>query len=267
MRRSLAVAAILASALLFAGCRTTTDARPDRLHVLFVGNSLTYYNDLPAMVASIHRRDLPRQDLQTALLATGGGSLRERLDDGGLADALQQDHFDVVVLQDLGGWPLCADEDHRCMDSEQALQESAALVRRHHARPVWYATWQRLPMAQNALSLRVEAVSERLDIEAVNVGRTMQTVDDPVVLDRLLLPDGHPTALGSWLVAGALYVAIERAPLPRMTPGRSCGVDWQGRNLGAQSLASHQSHDSPSCHPISAADWQAIRKAILATQR
>lgn len=265
MRRALTVVALITSALLFTGCSSTASLRPTgEFRVLFVGNSLTYYNDVPAMFASIHRKAHPRQNLQTALLAAPGGSLRERLNDGGLERVLQQGGFDIVVLQDGGGWPLCADQDHRCPDSESALQAAATLVRHQDARPIWYATWQRLPAAQKALSSRVETVSRHLDIEVADSGATMFAVDDPTVHGRLLLPDGHPTDLGSWLVASALYAAVEQALPPDEGPDRSCGVDWQVHKLDAQTLASRQGNPQLACHQIAASDWQSIRKAVAA---
>ena len=45
---------LLAVALILLGCATDADRLPDGgIHVLFIGNSLTYTNDLPATVAAI----------------------------------------------------------------------------------------------------------------------------------------------------------------------------------------------------------------------
>ena len=118
------------------------------MRVLFVGNSLTYVNDLPAAFATIYQASQPDVEVETEMLAQGGALLREHLDAGALQALLAREHFDIVVLQELGGLPLCPHDFPPCKDSPQALRDAIAVVRAANSRPVWFATWQALPSAE-----------------------------------------------------------------------------------------------------------------------
>jgi hypothetical protein len=77
------------------------------VRVLFVGNSLTYYNAMPDMVAQIGRTSNRRIDFTIDMLAQGGATIRDHLIDGELSRELAKQHYDFVVFQEVGGFPLC----------------------------------------------------------------------------------------------------------------------------------------------------------------
>ena len=75
------------------------------VRVLFVGNSLTFYNDLPAMLVNIASSD-PANHIRLevkAITYPGAGLDYMRTDSGALAWA-QTHHVDFVVLQERSGW-------------------------------------------------------------------------------------------------------------------------------------------------------------------
>ncbi|HEV8694128.1 MAG TPA: hypothetical protein VGQ93_08105 [Lysobacter sp.] len=246
--------ALLFSPSTFAGGRT--------LRVLFVGNSLTYYNDLPRTFATLYRATEPGTAVQTEMLATGGGALRERISEGQLAMLLSSQHYDLVVLQELGGWPLCATGDARCEDSPLALREAVNLVRANGARALWFSTWQKLPKAQQQLSISARQVASGVNVEMIDVGAAMQRVA-PAARKQLLLKDGHPDIAGTWLVAAALVDAASENPLPKTAPPQSCGSNWRNIRLTATKPASVQSRGEAKCHALNAAQWRAVRNAVI----
>jgi lysophospholipase L1-like esterase len=67
------------------------------LRVLFVGNSLTATNDLPATVAAIARRE--GRTIETRMVAPGGVNLEDHWTLTGARDALADARWDAVVLQ------------------------------------------------------------------------------------------------------------------------------------------------------------------------
>jgi aryl carrier-like protein len=83
---------------------------------LLVGNSLTYYNAMPNMVAEIFRDSEPRLDIQSDLLAEGGATIRAHLNAGAVQRQLRAKHYDVVVFQELGGFPECPSDFRGCVD-------------------------------------------------------------------------------------------------------------------------------------------------------
>jgi len=231
------------------------------LRVLFVGNSLTYYNDLPATFATLYRATAPGAKVETEMLAQGGGKLRERLSEGRLAALLTQQRFDIVVLQEVGGWPNCSPEFSGCEDAPLALRETVNLVRANGARAVWFATWQTIPAAQQSLSRASATLAREVGVDIVDVGAAMQRVPGGRRLP-LLHQDGHPAPAGTWLTAAALVQAIATQPLPGKAPPRSCGTDWQGY-LKATAPASAQRRGKPECHAITNAQWHLLRTAVL----
>lgn len=231
------------------------------LRVLFVGNSLTYYNDLPATFATLYRATAPGTKVETEMLAQGGGKLRERLNEGQLAALLARQRFDIVVLQDIGGWPDCPREFPGCEDAPLALRETVNLVRANGARAVWFATWQAIPAVQQSLSRASVALAHEVGVDMVDVGAAMQRVPGGRRLP-LLHKDGHPAPAGTWLTAAALVQAIASQPLPGKAPPRSCGTHWQGY-LKATAPASTQRRGRPACHAITNAQWRLLRTAVL----
>jgi hypothetical protein len=229
------------------------------VRVLFVGNSLTYVNDLPAVFATIYQASQPDTKVETEMLAQGGALLREHLDAGTLRSLLARERFDIVVLQELGGLPLCPADFPPCKDSPQALRDATAVVRAANSRPVWFATWQALPSAQEELSRRVSTLARELHVDTVDVGAAMQRVA-PNMRRHLLVADGHPRPLGSWLAAAALVANIIGTTLPKIVPPASCGATWKQLNLTTP--ASLQVTEAAECFQPSAAQWRAVRAAI-----
>jgi len=230
------------------------------LRVLFVGNSLTYYNDLPATFATLYRATEPGAKVETEMLAQGGGKLRERLTDGQLATLLTRQRYDIVVLQEIGGWPDCPREFPGCEDAPLALRETVNLVRANGARAVWLSTWQAHPAAQQSLSRTSAALAREVGVDIVDVGAAIQRV--PGRRLPLLHKDGHPAPAGTWLTAAALVQTIAAQPLPEKAPPRSCGTHWQGY-LKATAPASAQRRGKPECHAITNAHWRLLRAAVL----
>jgi hypothetical protein len=77
-------------------------AKSDRpgLRVLFVGNSFTYYNEMPAMVHDLAAGDPGARPLFTVEYTAPNWSLRKAAGDHGLGDLIDDVSWDTVVLQD-----------------------------------------------------------------------------------------------------------------------------------------------------------------------
>ena len=84
----------------FAGTHAQ-DPAPKEYRVLLVGNSLTYTNNLPALLRAVGASQ--GTPITTETYVAPGGTLSERWRDGNAADALRTRKFDVVVLQEIGG--------------------------------------------------------------------------------------------------------------------------------------------------------------------
>ena len=166
-------------------------------HVLFIGNSLTYVNDLPAMVSRLAA--ITGDTVRVAMLAKPNYALVDHLADGSAQSRLRGERWDVVVLQQ-GSSAL---DDSRLLLYE-GVDQLAPLIRAAGGTPALYEVW---PMASR--SFDVPRVRESYRSAAVRVnglfypaGTAWQEAwsRDPA----LVLYDGdglHPSPLGSLLAA------------------------------------------------------------------
>src|ERR1700730_11128829 len=91
----------LALVLLMVLCPVQPQAaqKTNELHVLFIGNSFTYVNDLPKMVAELAKAGGQRP-LHCERETPGGCSLEKHWKDGKALAKIQSRKWDFVVLQD-----------------------------------------------------------------------------------------------------------------------------------------------------------------------
>ena len=94
--------------------------------VLFVGNSLTYVGNVPAVFSALGQAN--GRTMQSDMLVRGGATLTDRLNDGLVAHALEKNHYDVMVLQERGGELMGAFGDAAETQSKAALKSYAALA-------------------------------------------------------------------------------------------------------------------------------------------
>jgi len=188
------------------------DGRP----VLFVGNSLTYYNDLPLIVEALADSVpglTPAQRLSTAMAAYPDFALYDHWADGNAVRAIDnKTKWDVVVLQ----------------QGSSALEESRVLLRdwtkrfdekikAAGARTAMYAVW---PNA--ARQFDFDRVNESYTLAATDVGGMLFPVGEAwrAAWRRdanlaLYAGDGlHPSVSGSYV--GGLVIAsmlLDRSPV------------------------------------------------------
>jgi hypothetical protein len=232
-------------AQLFAWCAVSVQAGvADR--VLFVGNSLTYYNDVPRIVASmLAATDHP---IKVDMLASGGATMADHLREGQLAKLLDMHAYDVVVLQDLGGFPACDDTFPGCKQAIASVCEAVKRVRDAGARPILFGTWQSIPVAQRELSGATHQEAVKCDVAVADVGAAMQCFTARVPSESPWLKDGHPTLAGSWIAASVVARAIAGRDLcvdVQIVP--VCRLHWQGAELSSASLASAQPQPTRDC--------------------
>ncbi len=192
MRRSLWAVVLLA---VVCGGASAHGATP-KLHVLFVGNSLTTANDLPAVVASLSRGAIAYRTV-----APGGVNLEDHWTLTGAHDALDGGVWDYVVLQQ---------GPSTLPESAENLREWtvrwADAIRERGARPALYEVWPdsafglRLSFPAVVRSYRAAADASRaLFLPAGEAWRAAWRRNARLPLYG---PDGfHPSRLGTTLAA------------------------------------------------------------------
>ena len=175
---------------------------PGRL--LFVGNSLTYTNDLPRTLADMARST--GDTILVSAVAAPDFALVDHLRDGGASRAIALGGWSHVVLQQ---GPSSTPINR---DSLIALTKLfAERIRAVGARPALYSVW---PALENRATFARAIESYRLASESVDglylpVAAAWQRVLDGDATIPLYAADGlHPTPLGTYLAALVLYERI-----------------------------------------------------------
>ena len=121
-----------------------TPATGATTRVLFVGNSMTYANNLPRILRALAASQPGGPAIDTATYVIPGAELDELWDDGHAAAALREGDWDVVVLQERGGLVLCNARTTRtpeCRRSDAAHRAFADLAKARGARSLLLMTW------------------------------------------------------------------------------------------------------------------------------
>lgn len=177
--------------LVFAICACSGTGRPaDDIDVLFVGNSLTYVGNLPAVFDAVSRAN--GQDTSSDMIVAAGATLTDRVNDGSVERALSKGHYSFVILQERGGDFMCDFGPQACEDARQSLESLAAMARRRGAVPVLVGTYQGDPRASEAI---VQAESSA----ALGLGVNYISVSDRLQRGRLSEPEME------WFAADGLH--------------------------------------------------------------
>ena len=198
-------------------------ARADTLRVLFLGNSYTYYNDLPGMVAALAGSG--NRPLVTGEHTIGGYTLAQHLADSTSRALIAQGIWNRVVLQEQSQIPSIA----FCRDSIMypAARGLDSLIRAQGAHTAFFMTWGREyggtqtygghsspPFRdyfemQDSLRTAYTAIAAELAAEQCPAGmgwRRARSLDS--LVDLWESDNSHPTLTGSYLAACVFYAAF-----------------------------------------------------------
>jgi hypothetical protein len=196
-----------------------TEPKPE-IRILFIGNSFTYYYDLPRMVAELAAAGQQRP-LHYESETPGGYTLEKHWQDRKAVSRIQSGHWDFVVLQDQSEAPLL----RRDAMIEYGKKFDAE-IKKQRAKTILYETWalQNKLEQQTAISKAYEGLSRELNARLAPVGNAWQTAlrSDP----KLILHDvdhKHPSATGTYLAACVFYATIF-GKSPEGLPGRIGGL-------------------------------------------
>jgi hypothetical protein len=183
------------------------------LRVLFVGNSLTYVNNLPATLRALAAAQPQPVRMVTATYVAPGGTVAERWKDGVAPAALRAGKWDAVVLQERGGLLACmVDADQRtqpeCRASERAHKEFATLARQAGARTLLLATWGPDAAWQQKLDRAIRQLASRASAEVVPAGSTLRAWAAKHPAEETFPDKVHPSLQATLIMAAQLHRAL-----------------------------------------------------------
>ncbi len=193
--------------------------------VLFIGNSYTYYHDLPAVVRALGEAT-PGAAVTVEMIAVGGAALYNHWLAPATLARIASGDFDVVVLQ---GQSTEAMLEYEGFDYYAQLL--AAAIDDADAEAVWFATWARRAGSPEYPGLgspayMTWAIEERYRLAAAHFDDLVALVGSAFQLAGTQLPDvglydgdgSHPspagTLLASCVILHALTGVAPRVPTP-----------------------------------------------------
>jgi hypothetical protein len=190
--------------------------------VLLVGNSLSYVNNLPALVNALAAQQADPPALHADLVGAPGGSIAERWQDGVAAAQINSGRWQVLVLQERGGVLACLGTPETryqadCVASVSAHRQFAQLARAHGLRVIVLGTWGPDSIWQSQLSRGLRNLAKIIDAEALDAGPAVRAYakahpQTAMTSDATL----HPTLDASLLVSALLYRQVSgQAPQAR----------------------------------------------------
>lgn len=220
-----AVAGILVFALTLALPADLFDrwgSRTPPLRVLFIGNSYTYVNDLPHMLVKVAESD-PQAPVRFEVdaVVAGGAMLNDHWQNPQARKALEEGHWDYVVLQEQSLWAMR--EDYQT-GTYAALQNWGAAARRAQVKPLFFGSWARQPGSswyttdpwapylgdpetmQQTIDQQSDWTAGQFNIPVVHVGPAWRTIWRSHPEIPLYQEDGtHPAPAGTYLAALTFY--------------------------------------------------------------
>lgn len=216
---------LLASALVTC---TAQNNKNDSIHVLFIGNSFTYYNNLPKMLQSVASAIAPTSRMKIAYKACvpGGCTLKKHSQTSEEINIIKQEKWDYVVLQEHSIAP--ARPSYVVEKETYAYAhylDSLIMLYHPKAKVIFFMTWGHKngclePIGNYPLIDTYEGMQERLKISYLEmtyankawcapVGMAWKVVRTERPFLSLYMNDGyHPSPLGTYLAANVIFATI-----------------------------------------------------------
>lgn len=189
----------------------------DTTKVLFIGNSITYFNEMPVMFQEIANNQ--GKNIKTTMYAPGGTGFVNHVADANVFDLFRNNDWDVVVLQPGSGESAGASypvdttikRGRILLDSIYLYNPCAKVYLYQIPYGVPSAdTWATYFSVQATIRDSVLKMTDSLQLQMIPAGecaRAYYSVNPNLLLHNSY-NDIHPSAFGSFLTASAFYTAI-----------------------------------------------------------
>ncbi len=221
---------------------------PPGHNLLFVGNSLTYTNDLPGMLQALAASD--GYAVHVRSLALADHALIDYVKEGSIQPLIAQGGWEYIISQQgPTTLPICRDT------MVMAVQEVDRLGRAIGARSVVMMSWPAVTRPGDLAAVHTSA-----QMAAVTVGGAFAPVGDAwqsaMSADPSLVlygPDGyHPSAVGTYLAALVLYEQVTGRDVRALPPdATTVGVPGLSRDAVIRlQNAAHRANVNAFANPV-----------------
>lgn len=185
------------------------------MRILFLGNSLTYYNqsvnsDFAKLLLHSEFTESDNQDNTFDECTQGGATLRNLWRQTKAKDLIQQNNYDYVVLQeDLPETTITKFHDYGA--------RFIRWIRQHKSIPILFMTWayDRLPGTTNRMiqQAHIELAQRcQCDIAPVSIARLESASLSKMLVPTMFDPDQeHPSSEATYLAALVIYITVTKS--------------------------------------------------------
>jgi len=200
-------------------CAKQKPTPPLPLRVLFIGNSYTFCNDLPGIVAQLAATN--GYAIVCDSLTRGGATFQDHCERFGALDRIASGAWDVVVLQNQSYEPIenlsnmFVHGSRLCHAAAQAGARTVLLLTWAYAGPRGSnaAVAAGVPAMQERLNAAYYQLAHEMGADVAPAGRAFEAVRTAHPDWRLHMPDNsHPAPPGSYLAGLALYSTLFKQP-------------------------------------------------------
>jgi hypothetical protein len=199
--------------------QTPAEAGPNRgsntRHVLFIGNSFTFFNDLPEVVAAIAASFPQGPQIEPTMFASGGMTLQWHWAAGRAQQQIDSRAWDDVILQEQSALGAGTEVGDGRLSPPGIFHESVRkfvpYVRAAGATPILLMTWARRthPEDQALLTDAYDTIGRELHVTVSPAGVAWQATRTRWPDLDLHVADGsHPNPAGTYLTACVLYATL-----------------------------------------------------------
>ena len=188
------------------------------LNILFIGNSLTYYNSLPSMFEALanddHKEPQNKPRVKTEMVTIGGANLKQHWSSGRALNAIKKGGWDYVVLQEQSALGYSTVNGERQISNPKTFHMFASLfdaeIKKSGAKTALMLTWadQSLTADQMKLNKAFVDVAQKLNAQLIPVGPVWQSVSRKMPNVELFTDSVHPFPVGSYISASVLYAHL-----------------------------------------------------------
>ena len=191
---------------------------PLLIHILFIGNSYTFVNDLPGMFTKLAKSGGHR--VETGMSAQGGWFLSDHVNSAETLDQIKSSKWNFVVLQEQSELP--ASEQLRVSRMYPAARTLVKKIKEVGADPILFITWAHrdgwpdnsMPSYVNmqaAINIGYTTIGHELNLRMAPVGYAWSKLRQQNPQLNLWQEDGsHPSEQGTYLAACVFYAVIYR---------------------------------------------------------
>lgn len=251
-------------------------ARPgEAQRILFLGNSYTYFNNLPFILEQMANAS-HRQIVETTMVVEGGATLKDLWEKGDALKAIHQAKWSYVVLQEqstLGDGPI--ENGIPQINDPTSFYDYArrfdAEIKKAGARTAFFLTWSRRDSPQNQAKLTAaySTIAKELSDALVPVGPAWEAaIHERPSLALHQTDKAHPTQAGSYLAACVFYsVLFDRNPKGLSARFVGKPVDMEGHVFEAEAQGLLSSPRDAELIHLSPQDSQFLQAVAWKTAR